>query len=125
MNEYTTFLKVGTTAILLRMLEDPNVVMRDMTLENPIRAIREISHDITCQRKVRLANGRELSALEIQQEYLDKALTYAAATRPARAGAAGARHVAARDARASAPIRSPSAASATGSPSTTSSSATG
>src|SRR3546814_11613932 len=52
--------------------------MRDMTLENPIRAIREISHDITCRRTVRLANGRELSALEIQQEYLDKALTYAA-----------------------------------------------
>ena len=77
MNEYTNYLKVGTVAILLRMLEDPNVVMRDMTLENPIRAIREISHDITCTRKVRLANGRELSALEIQQTYLDRALTYA------------------------------------------------
>jgi proteasome accessory factor A len=77
MNEYTNYLKVGATAILLRMLEDPTVVMRDMTLENPIRAIREISHDITCQRKVRLANGRELSALEVQQEYLDRALTYA------------------------------------------------
>ncbi len=77
MNEYTTFLKLGTMAILLRMLEDPNVVMRDMTLENPIRAIREISHDITCTRTVRLANGRELSALQIQQEYLERALTYA------------------------------------------------
>ena len=63
MNEYANYLKVGTMAILLRMLEDPNVVMRDMTLENPIRAIREISHDITCTRTVRLANGRELSAL--------------------------------------------------------------
>ena len=41
-----------------RMLEDPSVVLRDMTLENPIRAIREISHDPTCKRKVRLANGR-------------------------------------------------------------------
>ena len=48
-------------------------MLRDMTLENPIRAIREISHDITCRRKVRLANGRELSALEIQAEYLDRA----------------------------------------------------
>ena len=66
MSEYATFLKVGATAILLRMLEEPNVVLRDMTLENPIRAIREISHDITCTRKVRLANGREASALEIQ-----------------------------------------------------------
>jgi proteasome accessory factor A len=52
-------------------------VLRDMTLENPIRAIREISHDPTCKRRVRLANGREASALEIQSEYLSRALKYA------------------------------------------------
>ena len=77
MGEYPTFLKVGATSLLLRMLEDPNVVLRDMTLENPIRAIREISHDLTCHRRVRLANGREASALEIQSEYLNRALRYA------------------------------------------------
>jgi len=77
MGEYPTFLKVGATSILLRMLEDPNVVLRDMTLENPIRAIREISHDLTGTRRVRLANGREASALEIQSEYLTRALRYA------------------------------------------------
>jgi len=77
MSEYSTFLKVGAASILLRMLEEPNVVLRDMTLENPIRAIREISHDITCKRRVRLANGREASALEIQSEYLSRALKYA------------------------------------------------
>ncbi|MCP3933833.1 MAG: Pup--protein ligase [Actinomycetia bacterium] len=77
MSEYTNFLKIGTTSILLRMLEDPNVVLRDMTLENPIRAIREISHDITCRRKVHMANGREASAWEIQGEYLNRALRYA------------------------------------------------
>ncbi len=77
MSEYSTFLKVGAASILLRMLEEPNVVLRDMTLENPIRAIREISHDITCRRRVRLANGREASALEIQGEYLNRALKYA------------------------------------------------
>jgi proteasome accessory factor A len=77
MGEYPTFLKVGATSILLRMLEDPTVVLRDMTLENPIRAIREISHDLTCKRRVRLANGREASALEIQAEYLNRALRYA------------------------------------------------
>jgi proteasome accessory factor A len=77
MSEYATFLKVGATSILLRMLEDPSQVLRDLTLENPIRAIREISHDTTCRRKVRLANGRELSALDIQSEYLAKALKYA------------------------------------------------
>jgi len=77
MSEYTTFLKVGTTSILLRMLEDPSFVLRDMTLENPIRAIREISHDLTCKRTVRLANGREASALDIQHEYLSRAKRYA------------------------------------------------
>jgi proteasome accessory factor A len=76
MSEYATFLKVGTTSILLRMLEDPGVVLRDMTLENPIRAIREISHDPTCRRKVKLANGREATALEIQSEYLNRAIRY-------------------------------------------------
>ncbi|MEO6628594.1 MAG: Pup--protein ligase [Aquihabitans sp.] len=77
MSEHATFLKVGATSLLLRMLEEPNVVLRDMTLENPIRAIREISHDITCTRKVRLANGREVSALDIQSEYLQRAIRFA------------------------------------------------
>jgi len=77
MSEYTTFLKVGATSILLRMLEDPSFMLRDMTLENPIRAIREISHDLTCKRTVRLANGREASALDIQTEYLERARRYA------------------------------------------------
>ncbi len=77
MSEYTTFLKVGATSILLRMLEDPSFVLRDMTLENPIRAIRDISHDLTGKRTVRLANGREASALDIQREYLGRAQRYA------------------------------------------------
>jgi len=77
MSEYTSFLKVGVTALLLRMMEDPAVVLRDLTLENPIRAIREISHDITCTRRVRLANGREASAFEIQAEYLERAQRFA------------------------------------------------
>ena len=77
MSEYANFVKIGTTSILLRMLEDRMVTFRDMTLENPIRAIREISHDMTCTRRVRLANGREASALEIQSEYLNRALRYA------------------------------------------------
>ena len=76
MSEYATFLKVGATSILLRMLEDPAVVLRDMTLENPIRAIREISHDTTLRRRVRLANGREASALDIQSEYFNRAKRY-------------------------------------------------
>ena len=72
MSETTTMLKVATCDLVLRMIEE-GVVMRDLTMENPIRAIREISHDMTGRRKVRLANGREASALEIQQEYLNRA----------------------------------------------------
>jgi proteasome accessory factor A len=52
---------------------EAGVAMRDLTLENPIRAIREVSHDVTGRRKVRLASGKECSALEIQREYFDKA----------------------------------------------------
>jgi len=77
MSEYTNYLKVGACSLMLRMLEEPQVVLRDMTLENPIRAIREISHDMTCRRRVRLANGREVSALDIQSEYLNRALRFA------------------------------------------------
>jgi proteasome accessory factor A len=51
--------------------------MRDLTLENPIRAIRDISHDMSGRHKVRLANGRELSALDIQSEYYEKAAAFA------------------------------------------------
>ena len=76
MSEYTTYLKVGVMAVLLRMVEDPSCVLPDMSLENPIRAIREISHDLALSRKVRLANGREATALQIQQEYLGRALRY-------------------------------------------------
>jgi proteasome accessory factor A len=77
MSEYTTFLKVGACSLMLRMLEDHRVVLQDMTLEHPTRAIREISHDLTCRRRVRLANGREVSALDIQSEYLQRALRFA------------------------------------------------
>ena len=77
MSEYTTFLKIGVVACVLRMLEDPTMSFRDLSLENPIRAIRDISHDMTCRRRVQLANGREISALDIQREFLDAALNYA------------------------------------------------
>jgi proteasome accessory factor A len=72
MSETTTMLKIGTTDLVLRMIE-AGIVMRDLSLENAIRAIREVSHDVTGRRKVKLANGREASALEIQQEYFVKA----------------------------------------------------
>jgi proteasome accessory factor A len=72
MSETTMLLKVGATDLVLRMVE-AGVVLRDMTLDNPIRAIREVSHDMTGRSRVRLANGREMNALEIQYEYLSRA----------------------------------------------------
>jgi proteasome accessory factor A len=76
MSETTTMLKVGSADLVLRMLE-AGVVMRDMSLENPIRAIREMSHDISGKRPVKLTTGRELSALSMQWEYFEKASDFA------------------------------------------------
>jgi proteasome accessory factor A len=77
MNESTTMLKVGAADLVLRMIEG-GVTFRDLTLENPIRAIREISHDLTGTRSVRLAAGRTASALEIQREYYSRAVDFMA-----------------------------------------------
>jgi proteasome accessory factor A len=72
MSETTSLLKVGSADLVLRLIEH-GVVMRDLALENPIRAIRTMSHDPTGRATVRLANGRELSALDMQREYFEKA----------------------------------------------------
>ena len=76
MSEPTTLLKVGSAHLVLRMIE-AGVTMRDMSLDNPIRAIREISHDITGKTPVKLSTGRELSAFAIQSEYYDKVSDFA------------------------------------------------
>lgn len=75
MAEPTTLLKVGSVHLVLQMIEE-GVQFRDFTLDNPIRAIREISHDLTGRRQVRLAGGREASALEIQREYYARAVQH-------------------------------------------------
>jgi proteasome accessory factor A len=75
MNECTTLLKVGSADLVLRMMEQ-GISFKDLTLENPIRAIREISHDLTGARQVKLANGRMASAGEIQREYYEKAYAF-------------------------------------------------
>ena len=76
MSETTTLLKVGSADLVLQMIE-AGVVMRDLTLENPIRSIREMSYDITGRRTVRLANGREVSALDLQRTYVEAARSFA------------------------------------------------
>ncbi len=75
MSETTTLLKVASVDLILRMIE-AGVIMRDFRLENPIRSIREISHDLTGRQPLKLANGRRLSALDIQREYLARATSF-------------------------------------------------
>lgn len=71
MSDTTNLLKVVSAHLVLSMIES-GAVMRDLTLANPIRAIREISHDTTGTRTVKLANGREISAIQMQSEYFQK-----------------------------------------------------
>jgi len=72
MSETAMLLKAGSTDLVLRMIEAATM-MPDLTLDNPIQAIREVSHDMTGRGRIRLANGGEMSALDIQREYLTKA----------------------------------------------------
>ncbi len=75
MSEYATFLKVGTTALVLSMIED-HYLVEGVELEDPVKAIREISRDPTLKKRVRLDDGRELTAVEIQRIYLERAMEY-------------------------------------------------
>ena len=72
--EVATFLKVGTTTLVLKMIEDE--YLPDLTLVNPVASLHEISRDLTCSAQVRLADGRRLSAVQIQWEYLERAKKY-------------------------------------------------
>lgn len=75
MGEAATYLKVGSTAIVLGMIED-DVLPTDLALAAPVAAIHEISHDPTLQRTVALRDGRRLTALELQWWYLEHARKY-------------------------------------------------
>ncbi|MEY4312122.1 MAG: Pup--protein ligase [Actinomycetota bacterium] len=77
MSEMTTMLKVASMEFVLRMLE-ANYLKRDFTLDNPIRAIRDVSHDITGRGLITLASGQSLTALEMQGEYLRLAKEFSA-----------------------------------------------
>ena len=76
MSEVTTQLKVTITDLMLKMLED-GIVFRDFTIENPIRAIRDISNDIEMKKTIKLANGKDITALAMQREYFEKTQDYA------------------------------------------------
>ncbi len=74
MSEISTYLKVGTTALVLKMIEDE--FLPDLTLEEPVRALHDVSRDIHCKTTVSLADGRTVSAVGLQWEYLDHAKRY-------------------------------------------------
>jgi proteasome accessory factor A len=80
MSEFSTYLKVGTTALVLQMIED-DFLPPIFSLRNPVRAIKDISRDLTCREAVPLNSGKKYSALELQKEYLELAHRYYS-TRP-------------------------------------------
>ena len=75
MSEFATFLKVGTTAIVLRMIED-NFIRQRLALRNSVKAIQEISKDTACKHNIELENGKRLSAVELQWQYFECAKQY-------------------------------------------------
>ncbi len=74
--EVATFLKVGTTAIVLAMIED-GFIAKDLSIVGPVAAMRTVSHDPTCRATVELLDGGRITAVELQWEFLRLAQKYA------------------------------------------------
>ena len=74
--EVATFLKVGTTAIVLAMVED-DALDRDLAIRNPVSAVRAVSHDPSLAATIETVDGVAMTALEIQFELLDRARKWA------------------------------------------------
>jgi proteasome accessory factor A len=72
LSEVATFLKVGTTALVLSMIED-DWLRRDLLPARPVQTLRRVSYDLTLAEPIELANGSRMTALEVQWEYLDRA----------------------------------------------------
>ena len=73
--EVSTYLKVGTTALVLSMIED-RFLSQDLTVEGSVAALRAVSHDPTLRQLITLTDGRTLTAVQLQMEYLDLARKY-------------------------------------------------
>jgi len=67
MSETTTVVKVATTELMLRAAE-LGLLKDKFTIENPIKTIREISNDLKFRNSFRLSSGREITALQMQNE---------------------------------------------------------
>ena len=72
LSEVSTYLKVGTTALVLAMIED-KFLGTDLSVEAPVAELRAISHDPTCRRLLTLKDGRKMTAVQLQAEYLELA----------------------------------------------------
>lgn len=70
--EISTYLKVGTTALVLAMIEERFIGV-DLAVDQPVKALRAVSHDPTLKHLVTLQDGRKLTAVQLQMEYLDLA----------------------------------------------------
>ncbi|WP_141013291.1 depupylase/deamidase Dop [Nocardioides sambongensis] len=75
LSEISGYLKIGTTSLVLAMIED-RFITRDLTVDGPVAALRAVSHDPSLQHLVTLADGRRLTAVQLQMEYLDLAKKY-------------------------------------------------
>src|SRR3954471_20556923 len=73
--EVSTYLKVGTTALVLAMIED-RFIGAELGVEQPVRGLRDVSHDPTLKHQLTMADGRRLTAVQLQMEYLDLAKKY-------------------------------------------------
>jgi hypothetical protein len=80
MSEVATFLKLGTSALVLSMIEDDWFARtgdHDFTLQAPVQSMRHVSYDLSLRQPMALADGRSMTALEMQWEHLDLARKYA------------------------------------------------
>jgi proteasome accessory factor PafA2 len=75
MSEVANYVKCGTMAIVLSMIED-DFIERDLSLDSPVLAYRTVSRDLTCRETFKLKDGRELTAVDLQREFLDLAHAY-------------------------------------------------
>ncbi len=75
LSEVSTYLKVGTTSLVLAMIED-GWLTDDLSVDRPVTALHEVSHDPTCTHLMTLKDGRKLTAIQLQTEYLEQARKY-------------------------------------------------
>ncbi|MBA3310201.1 MAG: proteasome accessory factor PafA2 [Nocardioidaceae bacterium] len=73
--EISTYLKVGTTALILAMIED-RALSADLAIDGPVSELHKVSHDPSLRHRIKLKDGRSLTALDLQETYLELARGY-------------------------------------------------